>query len=380
MKKYRQEEFEEPSDQASLDDEPLVVHQKPTANTLVILVHGLGGCRYGKDSTWGYFPKFLYEDFPQLDVGLYEYPTQFSRAKFRGSVPLPDEAKVFAGIIRDDLNNYNNLILMGHSMGGLLCMAAIAELLKTYQRKALAPIGGLLLMATPQTGSQRVPGFLSWFSRDFYALKPHGDFVTGIHETFINSIVLDEGGRKPDHITIPTWAVQGDSDFWVDKLSAGLGLPDPQKKTVRGSHTAIVKPRSKESEAYQFVCKCVRRVWTSIPQDRRQALSGVWQGQIHLQPYPSAPIVLTLIVGKEDINGEAVYSFSGRKRELNVIGSFLENRFVQLNYKSKDETAIHFGYLLLELRGEGRTLEGVWMGYSPRDEQPACGRVNLGRG
>ncbi len=194
MKIFDQEKFEEPSDQASLDNEPLVVYRKPKfGNTLVILVHGLGGCRYGKDSTWGDFPKFLYEDFPQLDVGLYEYRTLFRRAKFWDSVPLPDEARVFAGILRDDLHDYNNVILMGHSMGGLLCMAAIAELLTTEQRKALAPIGGLLLMATPQTGSQRVPGFLSWFLRDFYALKPHGHFVTAIHEAFVNSIVLDEG-------------------------------------------------------------------------------------------------------------------------------------------------------------------------------------------
>jgi Alpha/beta hydrolase family len=304
-----QEEFAEPSDQVSLDEEPLVVHRRSAAsNTLVILVHGLGGCRYGKNSTWGYFPKFLYEDKPELDVGLYEYRTLFRRAKFRESAPLPIEARIFAGILRDDLNDYKHLILIGHSMGGLLCMAAIAELLNTNQKEALKPIGGLLLMATPQTGSQRVPGLLSWFSRDFYALKPHGDFVTGIHRTFINSIVLEEGGRKPGYITIPTWAVLGASDFWVDKLSAGLGIPDLQTKTVRGSHTTVVKPQNKESGAYPFVRKCVRQVWTLIPPGRQQALNGVWEGRIDLRPYPSARIKFRLTVDKEDIKGEAVYS------------------------------------------------------------------------
>jgi pimeloyl-ACP methyl ester carboxylesterase len=217
----------------------------------------LGGCRYGEDPSWGYFPKFLYEDF-DLDVGLYEYRTLFRRPKWFKSVPLPDEAKVFAGIVRDDIREYKNLILMGHSMGGLLCMAAIADLSKTGQKKACKRIGGLLLMATPQTGSQRAPRFLSCFSRDFYALKPHGDFVTGIHETFINGIALDEGRRRPDDIVIPAWAVLGASDFGVDKLSAGLGRPEPRKRTVRGSHKKVMKPQNKESGTYRFVCQCVR--------------------------------------------------------------------------------------------------------------------------
>lgn len=175
----------------------------------------------------------------------------------------------------------------------------------------------------------------------------------------------------------------------MDKLSAGLGLPGRRKKTVRGSHTAVVKPRSKESDAYRFVRQCVRQVWTSIPLGRRQALDGVWEGQIDLRPYPAARIELRLTVNKNDINGEAVYSFSpswwqvwrgGGKREVLISGSFRENRFVELNYKSKDETAIHFGSILLELRGDGRTLEGRWMGYSSTTEEPACGGIYLSRG
>jgi pimeloyl-ACP methyl ester carboxylesterase len=255
--------FAEPSDISlldRLDDEPLVVHQKPgvTDNrALIIFVHGLGGRRYGKKLTWGQFPKFVYEDFPQLDVGLYEYRTLFRRAKFWESVPLPDEARVFARIIRD-VKDYKTIILMGHSMGGLLCMAAICHLIDTNQKEVLSRIDGLILMTTPQTGSQRVPAPLSWFSRDFYALKPHGEFVTRLHETLVNHVILDESHAKPDKIVIPTWAVLGASDFWVDKLSAGLQLPDRRKKMVRGSHTAVVKPQSKQSDAYLFVHDCLK--------------------------------------------------------------------------------------------------------------------------
>src|ERR1700730_14939196 len=102
---FVQNSYAEPDDPKlikRLADEALVIHRKAAGNRyLVVFVHGLGGSRYGEDSTWGFFPKFLFEDLPQLDVGLYEYRTLLGRAKFWKSVSLSDEAEAFADIIRD---------------------------------------------------------------------------------------------------------------------------------------------------------------------------------------------------------------------------------------------------------------------------------------
>jgi hypothetical protein len=55
----------------------------------------------------------------------------------------------------------------------------------------------------------------------------------------------------------------GLSDFWVDPLSASIGLPERQKKVAAGSHTEIVKPPNKNSGIYQWVrdqlAKCLAR-------------------------------------------------------------------------------------------------------------------------
>src|SRR5262249_7704094 len=51
-------------------------------------------------------------------------------------------------------------------------------------------------------------------------------------------------------------AILGSYDFWVDRFSAGLSLPDRRKILVRGAHTEIVKPEKgarEGSEAYKFV-------------------------------------------------------------------------------------------------------------------------------
>jgi len=252
MKKIPQIQFE---DLEAVAEEPLVIHQQINApnNQLIIFVHGLGGSRYGDKATWGKFPKFIFEDIPQLDVGLYEYQTLLRRLKFWKSVPLKAEAKIFADIIRDELSNYKTVILVGHSMGGLLCKAVISDLINTQDKDALSRIGGLILMATPQLGSIRVPKLFSWFSSDFAALRTHGEFVAEINDMFENHLYLDERINATDKTIIPTWAVLGASDFWVDQLSAGIGLVSSRKKIVRGSHTEIVKPKSKESDAYSWV-------------------------------------------------------------------------------------------------------------------------------
>lgn len=248
--------YSEPLDGDALSEEPLVVHQRSdvTANKkIVIFVHGLGGQRYGRRTTWGDFPRLIFEDIGEVDVGVYQYRTAAGRLFSTKSVALSAEAEVFAGTVRDELREYETIVLIGHSMGGLLCKAMIRQLVLTGDSDSLPRIGGLILMATPQLGSLRMPGFLSAFSRDAHALKPHGELVTDINKTFEDHIALDESVHTLRKATIPTWAVEGVHDHWVDPLSSGMGLASSRRKIVRGSHTSIVKPSGKDADTYTWV-------------------------------------------------------------------------------------------------------------------------------
>ncbi len=267
MRTLVQNTFVEPDNPGALDGEPLVIHlrSEPTPNrVLIIFVHGLGGSRYGPRSTWGFFPKFVFQGFSNVDVGLYQYRTLLGRLKFWESIDLSDEARVFADLIRDvildvirDVAPYEIVILVGHSMGGLLCEAAIAYLLDSGQEHVLPKIGGMILMASPQTGSQRIPSFLSVFSKDAHALQPHGKYVTSLQQTLTNRLWVQTGGPPPPpppmRYQVPTWAILGSSDFWVDKLSASFQLPASQTAMIRGGHTQIVKPSTPEHDGYRYV-------------------------------------------------------------------------------------------------------------------------------
>ena len=81
MKFFDQSQFSVPDSAASFGDQALVIHRRENRGNrnLVVFVHGLGGQRYG---TWGCFPQVIFEEFPHVDVGLYEYRTLFRRLLF----------------------------------------------------------------------------------------------------------------------------------------------------------------------------------------------------------------------------------------------------------------------------------------------------------
>lgn len=250
MKFFDQSEFSIPDSAKKFGDQPLIVHRhKDRGNrNLVVFVHGLAGRRYG---TWGSFPEFVFEEFPHVDVGLYEYRTAFRRLLFWKSIELEDEAEIFASDLRDD-STYDSILLIGHSMGGLLCKAAAKHLIDSNQLPTLERVNGLILMAVPQAGSQLVLPLMQWLSSDFRALKPHGKLVTRLNQTFLDHVSI---GETPDSekLHIPTWAVKGASDLAVDRLSAGLNLPSSRIKPVHGSHTSFVKPQTKDEPGYEYV-------------------------------------------------------------------------------------------------------------------------------
>lgn len=258
MKLIIGQQLVEPDDAAQFAEESLFLHRRrdgEIGQAVVIFVHGLGGSRYG---TWQNFPSFLYQDLAETDIGLYAYRTALKRLRFWASIELEDEGTVLADMLRDLASDYATIILVAHSMGGILSKVAIKDLIDRNDHATLSGLRGLFLMATPQIGSFWVPNILPWFSKDMRALWPHGRLVAAVTQTFTNRVTSELGIAISGRFSIPVWAVLAADDIWVSKLSAGLSIPDAQKKRVHGSHTRIVKPQTKDSDAYQWVLGHIR--------------------------------------------------------------------------------------------------------------------------
>jgi len=258
MQVIYQEDFQTPAFSPFRND-PLVIHRRTRGQdrAIIIFVHGFGGNRY---TTWGKFPQFMFADFPkesrpELDLGFYEYRTAFRRLRFTRSIALKKEAGILADIVRD-LTDYRKIILIVHSMGGILAKAAIANLIGRNDpnaRTALTKIVGLIMLATPQAGSSWIPPFLGWLTNDTRVLANHNELLADIDTVFNEHVVSRVSDFRPDRILIPTWVVLAAEDLWVKAFSARLGMTSQQQKLVRASHTEIVKPEHCQSDAYLWV-------------------------------------------------------------------------------------------------------------------------------
>jgi len=258
-------------------DESLVVHTHPgvTNEKLVLFLHGFGGNRY---QTWGDLPRYVFDDCPDASIGLYDYRSG-SRALWPGAaIDLRDLAREIADTVRDA--DFTRIVLVGHSMGGILAKAVVKDLLDSGCRSAddvlaIERIAGLILMATPQAGSLRVLPGLGRTTRNFRVLRAHSRFVADLAETFRARI--DTSGRhtdcNEDKVCIPTFGVIGLQDVWVDRLSSCLDLPRQQSKHVRATHTSIVKPKSRQDNAYPWIlAKILECLATTYACDKPQQI------------------------------------------------------------------------------------------------------------
>jgi pimeloyl-ACP methyl ester carboxylesterase len=254
-------------------DQPLLIHTRlpeGANSTLILLVHGWGGERY---NTWGDLPRYLFEEFTDADIGLFDYLSGWRRLSGRGSTRIAATVRELADLIRETA--HENVLLLGHSMGGILAMAAIKELIDTNARDGrhgltVERIRGLFLLATPQAGSAWARLFAP--TRDGRVLRPGSSFTREIQERFSDHVQVWGTSREPDRFLIPTRALIASRDRIVTSTSARLHLPSRNTFTDRAEHRSLVKPVSPDSSGYQWLVVNIRSLlWPEqtlhIPRD-----------------------------------------------------------------------------------------------------------------
>ncbi|MFF5173837.1 esterase/lipase family protein [Micromonospora sp. NPDC000089] len=231
---------------------PLVVHGRPGAAppTLVLLVHGWGGSRYG---TWG-LAGYLFADLPLADLGLYDYASGVRRlVDRRRGTSIDLEAQHLADLIRD--LPYRQVVLVAHSMGGLLCGEAVTKLINSETksqdgRPAYEKLAGLFYCGTPQAGT-KVPRWLSWLTPDFKVLHVHSSTARRIATTFADRVTTDPG--DDGRVMLPVYALVGGADGVVDPLSATLAVPSDRSKHVQRTHRELVQPTDPSDVGYRWL-------------------------------------------------------------------------------------------------------------------------------
>ncbi|QSX24158.1 alpha/beta fold hydrolase [Priestia megaterium] len=260
----------------------LFLHRKneKTSDNLIVLVHGLGA----SDNTWvhdesSWIDLFLTDDtFKNLDVAEIIYDTSHLA---NGVLALMGIKKIKLGLFRSftvgkgpftnieilarelkreidskRIKQYKNVILLGHSMGGLV---AIRYILEEFENNQPHNVKGMISLATPYNGSSHALYSQLIKSINKHAqipsLEPNSNFLDGtirLWQKHLDKMNLDfkfffgtEDTIVPENSAIP--------HIVSSKWTGGVPLP--------GDHSGILKVEDHSSTSYMHVSETVKEIF-----------------------------------------------------------------------------------------------------------------------
>jgi pimeloyl-ACP methyl ester carboxylesterase len=217
------------------------------AKPLILFIHGLGG----DESTWGDFGHFLESD-PDLqdrvDVRYYLYPSSVFRYwPIKRSMKIQDMSLGLNSVISVKYHEYDNILLICHSLGGLIGKYYLCDQIKKNQE---LKVKGIIFFATPHTGSgfAAVADRFSFKHYHIKQLKADADILSLLAEDWDNLSCASK--LRVEYII-------GGSDVIVTTESGAPRGSNPHLIPGRG-HTDIVKPRDTSEMSYLIVKRLIR--------------------------------------------------------------------------------------------------------------------------
>jgi pimeloyl-ACP methyl ester carboxylesterase len=232
---------------------------------VILFVHGLNG---GLE-TWSHdektsFPEMLASE-PQLaehyDIACFNYFTTFTNTygtskslfsrifgslnKLRKNLPITELAQLLRTEFEVNLSDYERVIIIAHSMGGLISKACILGHLEETQATV---VKGFISLAVPHSGA-KIANIGSLISSNVQ-LKDLG----------VLSDAVDQLSRDWLNATNPPPAkyIYAAHDLVVDKKSA-LAIESQKKDSIAvdEDHFSICKPKDQNETVYKAVLKYI---------------------------------------------------------------------------------------------------------------------------
>jgi len=254
-------------------------HKERAGQTLVVLIHGLGASDttwIGGKTTW----KDLLLSDPNLlnvDVAIIKYDTAhlamgllksmgvnsvnigFLRKVSIGKGPFTD-LKILAQELKRELNTnkskeYDKIIIVGHSMGGLI---GVRYILEELEHSEVLNVRGFISLATPYNGSNK-----ALYNSLIKTIHKHAQ----IPSLEPNSIFLDETIRlwqkHKDQIDVRCVFCFGTNDNWVSQESSVPHIMSSKWRDsipLPGDHSSILNVDNHSSSSYVVVSETIQNV------------------------------------------------------------------------------------------------------------------------
>jgi pimeloyl-ACP methyl ester carboxylesterase len=309
---------------------------EPRSNA--IFVHGLGGDLYGTwqggDDPRSFWPRWLAEDIKSLAVYLVGYEASVSR--WRGSaMHLTDRAtSILARLLAEPALRKGSLILIGHSLGGLV----IKQMLRTAESEArhradvadlMARVEKVAFLATPHTGA----GLPVLGDRLRILVRPSAATVCLVRNdpnlSDLNLWYRDwANARSILHLVLTETNPLRVLGMIVKPDSADPGLVGGRPIPIDGDHWSMCKPDHRKSATYVQMVAFIERTIERPTAPGEGKLDALSEGQKELMRQTET--MLTMLGREKPIPRETFYGvppriagFTGRTDELDRLNAVL---------------------------------------------------------
>jgi len=226
------------------------VRNNPDNHHLLVFVHGFNS---SKDAAWGDFPNLLKNDpdFIDFNIHRFGYPTQICAqvSDIRNQGELL--ASYLSSMLMSQRPKYSEVVLVGHSMGGLVILHALLNLERDQLQLLKEADLKVLTFGTPYLGVKNTELLLLFCeNKQVNDMETLNNDLGNLGREWNQRFNLIPGVGPRDTPTIPLYAFRGTEDRFVTATSA-CGYPQTPCEAVDGDHDSIVKPASRAHLAYQ---------------------------------------------------------------------------------------------------------------------------------
>lgn len=224
-------------------------------NKVIVFVHGLGGAV----DTWGNFEKLISEDpelqwdvvfftFPSPKLGIRLFP--FIQFKYQ---PIQVLADALRTAIDEQLQAYDEVVLVGHSLGGLVIRKYILS--EIHARRTLR-VSKVVLYAVPNDGSG-----LAAVSREL-SIGTNGHVKQLCRNSEFLENLRTDWARVDVSSQVEFTVVVGGNDHIVTRASAegNFRSPDLEPKVILSAgHRNISKPENHDDLRYIILRNALKK-------------------------------------------------------------------------------------------------------------------------
>lgn len=225
----------------------------------LVFIHGLGGSSL---DTWGRFPELFFEDpeLPQyFDIFYFDYESKaidpLSILGLRTLASIHDMARALRDTINTDCREYDEIVLVCHSMGGLIARCYLIE--ERKEGRSIERVKQLLLFASPFSGSSlaTVGKYISWRNRNLKQLCKNSDLIDLLNHDWFRF----EVSQSTEVIYIA-----GLGDRMVSIRNAAQYWQSKNYHIIEGKdHKSIVKPLNRTDKSFLILKNYLSKLCTN---------------------------------------------------------------------------------------------------------------------